>query len=263
VIEMRNIRKTFRKREGAGGRGPVEVQALDRIDLTVKANEFLTVIGPSGCGKTTLLKIVAGLVRPDSGEVKIAGRPVEGPGPDRSIVFQRFALLPWADVLTNVGFGLEMRGVPRQERHEKAIGQINSMGLAGFEHHYPHELSGGMQQRVGLARALVVDPQILLMDEPFGSLDAQTRRLLQDDLLQLWQAKQKTVIFVTHSMEEAVYLSDRIGLMSPRPGCIMELIEVSLPRPRTEEVQKEKAFVELKEYLWAALKEMQAAPAAA
>jgi NitT/TauT family transport system ATP-binding protein len=173
------------------------------------------------------------------------------------MVFQRFALLPWADVISNVAFGLELRGIPARERQQQAMEQICAMGLAGFEHHYPHELSGGMQQRVGLARALVVDPDILLMDEPFGSLDAQTRRLMQGDLLRLWQQKRKTVVFVTHAMDEAVYLSDRVMLMTPRPGQVKEIIDVPLSRPRTDEIEKEKEFVELKEYLWETLKEMQ------
>ncbi|MDR7549666.1 MAG: ABC transporter ATP-binding protein, partial [Armatimonadota bacterium] len=159
------------------------VRALDNVTLSVEAGEFVAIIGPSGCGKTTLLKIVAGLIRPDAGRVEIGGAPVTGPGPDRTMVFQDFALLPWANVLRNVTFGLEIRGVPRPERHAIAQRVIAKVGLAGFEHHYPHQLSGGMQQRVGLARALAVNPQILLMDEPFASVDEQTRRLLQDDLL--------------------------------------------------------------------------------
>ncbi len=260
VIEIRNVSKTFWKRDAKGKQPPTEVCALQDVSLTVSANEFLTIIGPSGCGKTTLLKIVGGLVPRDAGEVTIKGQPISGPGPDRSMVFQRFALLPWASVLDNVAFGLELRGVPEERRKQVADEQLAAMGLQEFESHYPHELSGGMQQRVGLARALAVDPDILLMDEPFGSLDAQTRRLLQDDLLQLWQHKQKTVVFVTHSMDEAVYLSDRVVLMSPRPGRVQEVLSVNLERPRTEEVQKEKVFAELKEYLWAALKEMQVEP---
>ena len=260
MIEIRNISKTFWKRDVKGKQPPTEVCALQDVSLTVSTNEFLTIIGPSGCGKTTLLKIVGGLVPQDSGEVSIKGEQVSGPGPDRSMVFQRFALLPWASVLDNVAFGLELRGVPEERRNQLAAEQLTTMGLEEFESHYPHELSGGMQQRVGLARALAVDPDILLMDEPFGSLDAQTRRLLQDDLLQLWQRKQKTVVFVTHSMDEAVYLSDRVVLMSPRPGRVQEVLNVDLPRPRTEDVQKEQVFAEMKEYLWGALKEMQVEP---
>jgi NitT/TauT family transport system ATP-binding protein len=255
VIEIQDIYKTFWKREAKGP--PTEVRAVGGVSLTVQPNEFVTIIGPSGCGKTTLLKIVGGLIPWDSGEVLIRGKPVTGPGPDRSMVFQRFALLPWADVVSNVAFGLELRGVPDRERRQRAMEEICAMGLAGFENHYPHELSGGMQQRVGLARALVVDPDILLMDEPFGSLDAQTRRLMQGDLLRLWEQKKKTVVFVTHAMEESVYLSDRVMLMTPRPGEVKEIIDVPLPRPRTDEIEKDKEFVELKEYLWVTLKEMQ------
>ncbi len=254
MIQIRNLAKTFHTRDDDGTGG---VMAIEGLDLDVADHEFLTIIGPSGCGKTTLLRIIAGLIPFEQGEVLIDGRPVTGPGPDRAVVFQNFALLPWATVLDNVAFGLELRGVPKQERYETAMRLIKLVGLEGFERRIPRELSGGMQQRVGLARALAVDPQILLMDEPFGSLDEQTRRLLQEELLRIWETQRKTVVFITHSMEEAVLLGDRVVLMSPRPGRVKEIIQVPLPRPRGREVEKSPGFVETKEYLWENLRQMQ------
>ncbi len=253
MIEVRHCCKTYPSRDGRP-----EVPALEDIDLTVEGREFVCLLGPSGCGKTTLLKIIGGLIPWDRGKVLIDGRPVTGPGPERGMVFQNFALLPWADVVTNVAFGLELRGMPKAERQHIALKLIQAVGLSGFEHHFPRHLSGGMQQRVGLARALAVDPKILLMDEPFGSLDAQTRRILQEDLLRLYERDQKTVIFVTHSMDEAVRLGDRVVLISPRPGRIQESIKVPLPRPRPPDIGKNSTFVELNEYLWEQLKGMQA-----
>ncbi len=252
MIELRGVRKIY---DGHGKRA--RVVALDGIDLTVQTNEFVCLLGPSGCGKTTLLKTIMGLVSPDGGGVHIDGRLVSEPGTDRAMVFQNFALLPWADVVTNVGFGLELRGVSRMERERVAHEWIRAVGLTGFEHHSPRQLSGGMQQRVGLARALAVDPNILLMDEPFGSLDAQTRRLLQEDLLALLDRTSKTVLFVTHSMDEAARLGSRVVLMTPRPGRIQEIIEVRLPRPRPAELDENFEFIELKEYLWRQLRAMQ------
>jgi ABC-type nitrate/sulfonate/bicarbonate transport system ATPase subunit len=252
MIELRGCRKTY---PGQNGQAPVV--ALDGIDLDVQTQEFVCVLGPSGCGKTTLLKVIAGLERLDAGQVRIDGEIVTGPGPDRAMVFQNFALLPWADVLTNIAFGLELRGVPKAERETTARELTRAVGLKGFEHHYPRQLSGGMQQRVGLARALAVDPENLLMDEPFGAVDEQTRRLLQEDLLALLERTCKTVIFVTHSMDEAVRLGDRVILMTPRPGRVHESISVPLPRPRPPHVDEYPQFVELKEYLWTQLRAMQ------
>ena len=253
MIRIRRLKKHF---VGQNGQSP-SVQALDEVDLDVRDNEFLTIIGPSGCGKTTLLRIVAGLIPYDVGEVSINGTVVTGPGDDRAVVFQGFALMPWADVLTNVAFGLELRGVPKPERTATAHRLVELVGLKGFERMLPKALSGGMQQRVGLARALAVNPQVLLMDEPFGSLDEQTRRLLQEQLIRIWEEEKKTVVFITHSMEEAVMLGDRVVLMTPRPGKIKETIEVALPRPRGRETEKLAMFVEIKEYLWEQLRVMQ------
>ena len=195
-----------------------QVEALRDLSLEFPRGQLTSLLGPSGCGKTTLLKIIAGLLEPTSGEVEVNGKTVTGPGPDRAFVFQDFALLPWASVIRNVAFGLEMRGVARSEREDKAARYIKQVGLAGFEKAYPHELSGGMRQRVGLARALAVDSQVLLMDEPFSAVDEQTRRKFQEDLLALVRNENKTFIFVTHSIEEAVYVSDQIAILLPRPS---------------------------------------------
>src|ERR1700722_12564520 len=206
--------------------------ALRDLDFQVRDNEFLCIVGPSGCGKTTLLRIVAGLVKPETGSVFIDGKPAGGPSSDRCMVFQHFGLLPWRTVLGNVEFGLELQGVNRAERRTRAERSIEMLHLDGFQHHYPHQLSGGMQQRTGLARALSLDPSMLLMDEPFSALDAHTRELLQEELLRLWERTHKSVLFVTHSIDEAIYLADRIVVMEPHPGRIKEILEVELPRPR-------------------------------
>ena len=234
------------------------VQALIDIDLRVGAGEFLTLIGPSGCGKTTLLKAIAGLSPVDAGRVVVGSREVKGPGRECSVVFQDFALLPWASVQRNVEFGLLLRGVGAAERAERARGYIAKVGLAGFEEAYHAQLSGGMQQRVGLARALAVDPQVLLMDEPFASIDEQTRRVFQDDLLALWSQERKTVVFVTHSMEEAIYLSDRVAVLSPRPGRVHQILDVPLPRPReAADVRAGAEFTALVDGLWKILRKLQ------
>jgi ABC-type nitrate/sulfonate/bicarbonate transport system ATPase subunit len=253
VIEVDGVVKRF----ASAGKGRAEVLALDHINLDIADNEFLTIIGPSGCGKTTLLRIMAGLATCDSGEIRIDGKAVNGPGPERAMVFQNLALLPWADIQTNVAFGLELRGVSKQERSAKALKLLEVVGLRDFATCLPKELSGGMQQRVGLARALAVEPKVLLMDEPFGSLDEQTRRLLQEELIRIWEHQRKTVVFITHSMEEAVLLGDRVVLMSPRPGVVKEIIDVPIPRPRGPEVERMPIFAELREHLWDTLRGMQ------
>lgn len=231
--------------------------ALDDVTMSIQTEEIVCLLGPSGCGKTTMLKAIQGLVPLDEGTIHIDGQAVTGPGPDRAMVFQNFALLPWADVVTNVAFGLELRGVSKVDRLKRSMEMIRAVGLAGFEHHYPRQLSGGMQQRVGLARALVMDPNILLMDEPFGAVDAQTRRLLQEDLQALLERSHKTVIFVTHSMDEAVRMGDRVVLLTPRPGRVREIMTVDLPHPRPSDLEKNARFIEMKEYLWAQLRTMQ------
>jgi NitT/TauT family transport system ATP-binding protein len=250
IIEIRGVSKTFRGRHG-------DVHALRDVDLDIYANEFITVLGPSGCGKTTLLRLIAGLTKADSGEMVLNGTPITGPGPDRSMVFQDFALMPWATVLNNVAFGLELRGVGKPERQERAMEFVRMVGLESFAKAYPHELSGGMQQRVGIARALAVDPTVLLLDEPFSALDEQTRRLLQEELLQVWEASRKTVVFVTHSIEEAVLLGDRVILMSARPGRVSRAVPVSLNRPRFESVDSPEGseeFMAVTRELWSTLR---------
>ena len=252
MIEITKCTKVYSSADGSN-----EVKALDNIDLTVRDKEFVALLGPSGCGKTTLMKIIAGLITWNSGDVKINGQALQGPGPDRAVVFQDFALMPWADIKTNVAFGLELQGVAREEREQKARELIKAVGLDGFEDSYPKHLSGGMQQRVGLARALAVNPETLLMDEPFGALDAQTRRLMQEDLLQLHEREPKTVLFVTHGMDEALRLADRIVLMTARPGRIKETIDVPFGRPRPEGFERDDVFSDLSDYLWNTLKAMQ------
>jgi len=255
LIDFDHVHKTFPAR---GGDAPVD--ALKDVSLQISDGEFITVLGPSGCGKTTLLRILAGLEHWDDGDVRVDGVSVVGPGPERAMVFQGFSLLPWARVIDNVAFGLEIRGVPKAEREARAERLIEMVGLTGFERRLPGELSGGMQQRVGLARALAVEPQILLMDEPFGALDEQTRRLLQEELLRIWEVTRKTVIFITHSMEEAVLLGDRIVLMSPRPGRIVEIVDVPLARPRAssvDSIEGSAEFAAITADLWHKLREMQ------
>jgi NitT/TauT family transport system ATP-binding protein len=209
-----------------------EVTALTDIRLDIADGEFVSLLGPSGCGKSTLLKIMAGLIPASSGSIAIQGKEVRGPGPERAMVFQDYALFPWMTVLDNVAFGLEARGVGKAKRTETAMELLRAVGLQDFASRFPHHLSGGMKQRVSIARAFAVDPAILLMDEPFGALDAQTRQGLQDELLRIWTARRKTVVFVTHSIEEAIYLSDRIVVMTARPGRIKTIITLPEPRPR-------------------------------
>jgi NitT/TauT family transport system ATP-binding protein len=222
-LKLRNVTKTFTSEEG-------EITALDNINLEVKLNEFLCILGPSGCGKTSLLRMIAGLDYPSSGEVILDGKKVCGPSPDRGMVFQEYSLFPWKTVLKNVEFGLEILGIP--DRQKIAERHLELVGLKGFENSYPYELSGGMKQRVAIARALATDPAILLMDEPFGSVDAQTRNVLQKELLEIWKRTKKTILFVTHSVDEAVYLADRVAVMSVRPGRIIDCIDIGIPRPR-------------------------------
>ena len=248
-IEARGLGKVFATRRGT-------VTAIDGLDFSAQPGEFVSIVGPSGCGKSTFLYIVGGFVAAGAGAVTVDGAPVAGPDPSRGIVFQEFALFPWKTVMGNVTYGLAEQGVPRRERAARARELIDAVKLGGFERHYPKELSGGMKQRVALARALIVDPDVLLMDEPFGAVDAQTRIVLQTELLQLWERTTKTVIFVTHSVDEALYLSDRIYVLTSRPARVKEVLEVPLPRPRDPE-----AILALPEYralhrrVWSLLQE--------
>jgi NitT/TauT family transport system ATP-binding protein len=224
-ISLKHLSKMFTKDRR-------EIRALEDFNLDIKQGEFVCLLGPSGCGKTTVLRIVAGLEDSSAGEVVLCGKKVTSAGPDRGMVFQEFALFPWRTVRKNIEFGLEVKGVPEGERSKISSQLIELVGLKGFEDAHPKELSGGMKQRVGIARALANEPAVLLMDEPFGSLDAQTRNLMQKELLRIWSATGKTILFVTHSVDESVFLADRIVVMTARPGKVREAIEVGLPRPR-------------------------------
>lgn len=224
--------------------------ALDHISMEVSEAEFVSIVGPSGCGKTTFLNAVAGLLSIDSGMIRIDGVPISGPGSDRAMVFQNPALLPWRTVLRNVSYGLELKRIPHVEAQQTAERYVELVGLRGFQQSYPYELSGGMQQRVNLARALAYDPKILLMDEPFAALDAQTRELMQRELLRIWLASKKTVLFITHQISEALYLSDRVFVFSARPGRLLKTLRVDTPRPRALSVKRTPRFLEMEQAIW-------------
>lgn len=250
-LVVQDVHKAFFKKKD---KELTAIPALGGASFTAREGDFVSVIGPSGCGKSTLLRIIDGLVKPDSGQVLVDGEPVTRPGRDRAVVFQYFGLYPWRTVQKNVEFGLELQGVTQSERRERARENIDLVGLNGFENHHPHELSGGMRQRVGFARALTTDPDIILMDEPFSAVDEQTRELLQDQLLDLWTKTKKTIIFITHSIDEAVFVSDRIIVMSARPGRVVEEIEVGLARPRDYAAKADPRFGEIRAYAWEILK---------
>lgn len=240
LLSTENLKKVFSEGEDD------EVVALDDINLEIEDEEFICLVGPSGCGKTTLLRIIAGLDVPTSGRVLLEGETILGPDPKRGMVFQEYSLFPWLNVIDNIAFGLDMKGVAKKERMETSVKYLDLVGLSQFAKSYPHELSGGMRQRVAIARALANDPNLLLMDEPFGALDAQTRNMMQRELLEIWQRAKKTIIFVTHSVDEAVFLADRIIVMSPRPGRIKEIVEVKIPRCRDRTAPE---FANLRKYV--------------
>jgi len=244
-LEIRDVTKTFKTEEG-------ELKALDRFNVAVKPSEFLCIIGPSGCGKSTLLRLIAGLDEPSSGAIILDGKELKGPSPDRGMVFQEYSLFPWRTVLKNVTFGLELQKMAKQERYRIAKEYIELVGLKGFENMYPYELSGGMKQRVAIARAIAPEPSILLMDEPFGSVDAQTRNALQEELLEIWQRTKKTIVFVTHSVDEAVYLADRVAVMTARPGTLIKCAGIDIPRPRKRTSMEANEFRE-KLLMWLSL----------
>jgi len=244
AVSARNISKNYG-----------DVEALKNLTLEFPKGQLTSLLGPSGCGKTTLLKIIAGLLEPSGGEIEVNGKAVTGPGPDRAFVFQDFALLPWASVLRNVAFGLELRGVAKSEREAIAEKYIAEVGLAGFEKSFPHELSGGMRQRVGLARALSVDSQVLLMDEPFSAVDEQTRRKFQEDLLGLVANENKTFIFVTHSIEEAVYVSDQIAILLPRPSRVSDIIRPEgLRHKDVANIRRDPEYLDIVDDIWSKLR---------
>ncbi|HZR98132.1 MAG TPA: ABC transporter ATP-binding protein [Chloroflexota bacterium] len=232
-----------------------EFLALEGVSLAVEQGEFVAIVGPSGCGKSTLLLLINGLLRPSSGRILLNGRPVSSPGPDRALVFQEFALLPWRTVLHNVELGLEVTGQSAAARRAIARDNLRLVGLSAFERYYPHQLSGGMRQRVGIARALAVGPEVLLMDEPFGALDAQTRQIMGAELLRIWERDRKTILFVTHDIDESIYLADRVVVMSANPGRVLEVMPITLPRPRDFEARNSPEFVEYRRRIWERLEQ--------
>jgi NitT/TauT family transport system ATP-binding protein len=241
-IELNGVEKIYKTTLG-------EVEALKNIDLSVDEGEFLCIIGPSGCGKSTLLRILAGLYQQSAGDV-LVHRNGASNRPTNAVVFQEYAIFPWRTVSDNVAFGLEMRGIASRKRAERTVEYLNKVGLTQFANHYPYQLSGGMKQRVALARALATDPEILLMDEPFGALDAQTRAVLQEELLRIWEDEKKTVVYVTHSIEEAIMLGDRVVLMTARPGQIKSTYDVPIARPRTHKIRTLPEYNRLAQVLW-------------
>ena len=247
-LHIHNVSKTYRS-------DAHEVLAIDEIDLKIKNKEFATILGPSGCGKSTLLRIVAGLIKPTKGIVRLDGNVITRAGQDRGMVFQSYTLFPWLTVKENIQFGLEISGIPRAKQEQIAQEFVEKVGLKGFEKTYPKGLSGGMKQRVAIARALANNPAILLLDEPFGALDAQTRALMQELLTQVWEELHKTILFVTHDVEEAIFLSDRVFVMTARPGKIKAEIDVPLERPRSYEMKATEAFLNLKKQALALIRE--------
>lgn len=249
-IVAKNISRVFNIKR-TGGEGPREFLAINDVNLEVRKGEFIAIVGPSGCGKSTFLDMIAGLARQSSGEIYIDDKLITGPALDRGIVLQGYALFPWRTVRENVEFGLEIKGVPKSERGKISQQYIELVGLQGFADRFPHELSGGMKQRVAIARALAYDPEVLLMDEPFAAVDAQTREILQDELLRIWEETHKTIIFVTHSIDEAVFLADRVAVMTVNPGTIKEIVDINLPRPRqNSDIRSSAEFGWIRHKLW-------------
>ena len=252
-IVARGVRMDYTVRNDAGQ--TEEVAVLRDFDLDFRDGEFLSVLGPSGCGKSTFLSILAGLTERTGGNIRIDGQALAGINPHQGVVFQGYALFPWRTVLENIEVGLEIRGVPKAERRRIAQEHLELVGLTGAGARYPHEISGGMKQRVAIARSLAYKPDVLLMDEPFAALDAQTREILQGELLRIWEQYRKTIVFITHSLDEAIFLSDRIAVMTRRPGTVKQILEVSLPRPRLPELRNSEAFVALRQQAWDILKD--------
>lgn len=244
-LDVKNISKRFG-----------DIQAVKDVSLSVDENEFVCLLGPSGCGKTTTLRMLDGVIEPDEGTISIEGREVTGSDRNRGFVFQEFNLFPWQTVAENAEFGLKIAGVDKEERREQALEYIDLVGLNGFEDHYPHELSGGMKQRVGIARALAIRPEILLMDEPFGALDAQTREKLQNELLDIMAKERRSVLFVTHNIDEAVFLGDKVYIMSPHPGRVHKTLDVDISRPRDPEIKQSEEFMEIRQDAWNTLEEI-------
>lgn len=252
-IRARDVRMDFAIADERGRKQ--QIAALQDFNLDIREGEFFTLLGPSGCGKSTFLNVLAGLARKTGGSISIDGQPASGINREQGVVFQGYALFPWRTVLQNIEVGLEIRKIPKRERRETAEQFLHLVGLAGFGQRYPHELSGGMRQRVAIARALAYSPSLLLMDEPFAALDAQTREILQSELLRIWEQHKTTIVFITHSLDEAIYLSDRIAVMTHRPGRIKSVLDIALPRPRPAEIRHAPAFVQLREQAWDVLRD--------
>lgn len=252
-IVARDVRMEYQALDEAGRQERVNV--LEGFDLQVREGEFLSILGPSGCGKSTFLNILAGLAHKTGGDLEVDGKPLQGINRNQGVVFQGYALLPWRSVLDNIAVGLEIRGVGKAQRLETAREYLDLVGLNGFASRYPHELSGGMRQRVAIARSLAYDPDVLLMDEPFAALDAQTRETLQSELLRIWDKHKKTIVFITHSLDEAIFLSDRVAVMTQRPGRIKEIFDIDLARPRLPELRNTQAFVHYRQRAWEALRD--------
>ena len=255
AIQIQNVGKSFPVKT-ARNRAEAGFCALENINLEIRAGEFFVIVGPSGCGKSTLLDLLGGLTRPTSGRILIGGSPVTGPALDRGLVFQQYALFPWRTAQKNVEFGLEAKGLPSRERADRARRFLHMVGLAEFHDRYPHELSGGMKQRVAIARSLAYDPDVLLMDEPFAALDAQTRETLQGELLRIWEESGKTIVFITHGIDEAVYLGQRVAVMTSRPGSIKQVIDIPLKsRSREEDLRGTPEFSQLRHEVWSLLRD--------
>lgn len=252
-IQARDVRMDFAIADERGRKQ--QIAALQDFNLDIREGEFFTILGPSGCGKSTFLNVLAGLAHKTGGSIDIDGQPASGINQEQGVVFQGYALFPWRTVLQNIEIGLEIRKIPKRERRETAEHFLNLVGLAGFGQRYPHELSGGMRQRVAIARSLAYSPSLLLMDEPFAALDAQTREILQSELLRIWEQHKTTIVFITHSLDEAIYLSDRIAVMTHRPGRIKAILDIPLPRPRPAEIRHAPAFVHLREKAWDVLRD--------
>lgn len=252
-IRARDVRMDFAIADERGRKQ--QIAALQDFNLDIREGEFFTLLGPSGCGKSTFLNVLAGLARKSGGSISIDGQPASGINREQGVVFQGYALFPWRTVLENIEVGLEIRKIPKRERRETAEQFLHLVGLAGFGQRYPHELSGGMRQRVAIARSLAYSPSLLLMDEPFAALDAQTREILQSELLRIWEQHKTTIVFITHSLDEAIYLSDRIAVMTHRPGRIKSVLDIALPRPRPAEMRHAPAFVQLREQAWDVLRD--------
>lgn len=248
-VSIRDVEIAYKNNSGQ------DFVAVSGVNFDVERGEFVTIVGPSGCGKSTLLLAIDGLLKQYKGEILVEGNPVKGPGKDRALVFQEFALMPWRTIESNIWFGLELQGEKKSTLKEKSEQLLKLVGLKKFAKSYPHQLSGGMRQRVGIARALAVNPDILLMDEPFGALDAQTREIMQSELLKIWETDRKTVFFVTHGIDESIYLADKIVVMSAHPGRVKEIIKVDLPRPRGLEVKETAEFGRLRRHLWQLLED--------